>query len=328
MNELLHIAQHNLSSPMILCFLLGWIAAVIRSDLEFPEALSKALSLYLLFVIGFKGGVSLVSQSDLAAAALTMLVAVALSFALPWLAFALLRLTTRLDSRGCAAVAAHYGSISIVTLVTAMQFLQDKQYPYEGYIAAVAAVMETPAIVAGLIIAARFAKPESSSEAVVLGTGKLIRKILSHSSLVLLLGAFVIGLLSGERGMHSIEGFVHGGFKGALCFFLLDMGLVAARTFVGFRVLNWPVWLFALYMPLIGGGIGLLCGHWVGLSLGGKVLFAVLGASASYIAVPAAMRMAMPRVPPSLYLTLALAVTFPFNVIIGIPLYLYLGQQL
>lgn len=320
MADILALAGNNLLSPMILCFALGLLAALARSDLSVPEAAAKALSLYLLFAIGFKGGAA-VADNGLGFSLFSALAAgVLLSVALPFVAFALLRVMTRFSVADAAAVAAHYGSISIVTFVTAISVLEGRGISSEGYMVAVAAAMEAPAIISALWIVAK------AGDGADVDTD-LWREILLNGSIVLLVGSFVIGLLTGADGLARIESFIVSPFQGVLCLFLLDMGLVAGR---GLRtsggVLGTGAILFGLLMPLIGAAAGLLMGAGLGLSAGGVALLMTLAASASYIAVPAAMRVALPEANPSIYLTLSLGVTFPFNLTVGIPLYVALAS--
>lgn len=320
MTDILALAGNNLLSPMILCFALGLLAALARSDLSVPEAAAKALSLYLLFAIGFKGGAA-VADNGLGFSLFSALAAgVLLSVALPFVAFALLRVMTRFSVADAAAVAAHYGSISIVTFVTATSVLEGRGISSEGYMVAVAAAMEAPAIISALWIVAK------AGDGADVDTD-LWREILLNGSIVLLVGSFVIGLLTGADGLARIESFIVSPFQGVLCLFLLDMGLVAGR---GLRssggVLGAGAILFGVLMPLIGAGAGLLMGAGLGLSVGGVALLMTLAASASYIAVPAAMRVALPEANPSIYLTLSLGVTFPFNLTVGIPLYVALAS--
>ena len=320
MTDILALAGNNLLSPMILCFALGLLAALARSDLSVPEAAAKALSLYLLFAIGFKGGAA-VADNGLGFSLFSALAAgVLLSVALPFVAFALLRVMTRFSVADAAAVAAHYGSISIVTFVTATSVLEGRGISSEGYMVAVAAAMEAPAIISALWIVAK------AGDGADVDTD-LWREILLNGSIVLLVGSFVIGLLTGAEGLARIDSFIVSPFQGVLCLFLLDMGLVAGR---GLRssggVLGVGAILFGVLMPLIGAAAGLLMGAGLGLSVGGVALLMTLAASASYIAVPAAMRVALPEANPSIYLTLSLGVTFPFNLTVGIPLYVALAS--
>jgi hypothetical protein len=320
--NLLTLAAENLMSPMILCFALGLAAALARSDLTVPEAMAKAMSLYLLFSIGFKGGVSVAGHGFDAQLGLALLAGVLLSFVLPFVAYGLLRGITRLPALDAAAVSAHYGSVSIVTFVTASTVLSGRGLEAEGFMVAVAAAMEAPAIVSALWLAAKSGAGRRMD-------GRLWHEILLNGSIVLLVGAFLIGMATGSDGMARIESFIVSPFQGVLCLFLLDMGLVAGRGLRGSRgVLGVGALAFGVIMPMLGAGFGLMAGMALGLSVGGTALMMVLGASASYIAVPAAMRVALPEANPAVYLTLSLGVTFPFNLVFGIPAYVAIAQSL
>lgn len=320
MGDILTLAGQNLLTPMILCFGLGLAAALARSDLSVPEAAAKAMSIYLLFAIGFKGGVAVSAHGfDLGLIA-TLIGGVILSFGLPMIAFAILRVVTKLSALDAAAVAAHYGSISIVTFVTASSVLSGQGIAYEGYMVAVAAAMEAPAIVSALWLAAR-----SGSGARM--DAKLWHEILLNGSIVLLVGAFAIGLTTGAEGMARIESFIVSPFQGVLCLFLLDMGLVAGRGLRSAKgVISWGAVGFGIMMPMAGAAIACVMALALGLSTGGMALLMVLAASASYIAVPAAMRVALPEANPAISLTLSLGVTFPLNLTIGIPSYIAVAQ--
>lgn len=323
MDQILSLAAENLLSPIILFFVLGFAAAYAKSDLTVPEAVAKAMSLYLLFAIGFKGGASVASHGVDTTLILSLVAGVVLSFVLPLLAFALLRVMSGLDVTNAAAVAAHYGSISIVTFVAGTSVLDSAGLTGEGFMVAVAAAMEAPAILAALWLIARYGDT-SNSEGM---DGELLREILLNGSIVLLIGSFLIGAITGADGLARIESFIVAPFQGVLCLFLLDMGLVAGR---GLRsaagVLRPGLLAFGVVMPLVGSVFGLAAGMLIGLSAGGVALFMVLSASASYIAVPAAMRVALPEANPSIYLTLSLGVTFPFNLTLGIPIYLAVAR--
>ncbi len=319
MTEILSLAGENLVSPIILSFVLGLFASFARSDLSIPEAVAKGLSIYLLFAIGFKGGAGVAAHGVDATLVGSLIAGILLSFGLPFIAFGYLRVLTRLPLLDAAAVAAHYGSISIVTFVAATSVLEGRGISSEGYMVAVAAVMEAPAIVSALWLVTRSGKAADTEEG-------LWREILLNGSIVLLIGSFFIGWATGEDGLKEIEAFIVSPFKGALCLFLLDMGLVAGRGLRDSRgVLGGGAVLFGVLMPVTGSLIGLGAALVLGLSLGGTVLMMVLAASASYIAVPAAMRVALPDANPSIYLTLSLGVTFPFNLTLGIPLYVALA---
>jgi hypothetical protein len=291
---------------------LGVAASLARSDLAVPEAAAKAISIYLLFAIGFKGGVSVADHGIDATLGLSLLAGILLSAVLPLIAYVLLNVLTSLSRLDVAAVAAHYGSISIVTFVAATSALESSGIASEGYMVAVA--MEAPAILSTLWLISR-----GSTDARM--DAGLWREILLNGSIVLLVGAFFIGWATGDEGLKEIAPFIVSPFKGVLCLFLLDMGLVAGRGLRGRNgILRPGILAFGVLMPLIGSTLGLGAGLLLGLITGGA-LFMVLSASASYIAVPATMRVALPEANPSIYLTLSLGVTFPFNLTVGIPLY-------
>ena len=325
MGGLLDLAATNLTSPAILCFALGLAAALARSDLSVPEAAAKALSLYLLFAIGFKGGAGVAAHGLDARLVGALVAGVILSAAIPIVAFVYLRAISRLSQTDAAAVAAHYGSISIVTFVAGTATVQAAGLLAEPYMVAVAAAMEAPAILTALWLAHRGHGPGPADE-----TGaSLMREVLLNGSIVLLVGAFAIGWITGERGLAQIDSFIVAPFQGVLCLFLLDMGLVAGRGLRGSKgAITLPLVFFGVTMPLIGAALGLAASLVVGLSPGGTALMMTLAASASYIAVPAAMRVALPEANPAIYLTLALGITFPFNLTIGLPLYLAVAAAL
>ena len=319
MTEFLTLAGDNLTSPIVLFFALGVAASLLRSDLEIPQAVARVLAVYLMLAIGQKGGAALAAHGPDIQLAITLVSAAALSLILPVLAYGLLRRITRLAAVDAAAVAAHYGSISVVTLAVAIQAVTQLGLRYEGYIIAAAAVMEFPAIVSGLWLAHKYAKTESAEN------GSLLRHVLLNGSIVVLTGAFAIGWVTGEKGLAEVAPFVVDPFKGVLCLFLLDMGLVAGRGIrEQGRVLGAREIGFCILMPLASAAIAAPVAGLIGLSAGGAALFVTLAASASYIAVPAAMRLALPEARPSIYLTMSLGVTFPFNLIFGIPLYIAL----
>lgn len=330
MDHPLLLALENLRSPAVLCFVLGWIAAVIRSDLEYPEAVSKGLSMYLLFAIGFKGGGSLASTGFSVHNVASLFAAMALSFLLPLIAFGLLHILSNRGRAEHASIAAHYGSISIVTFVAAIQYLDDHKIPHESILPAMAALMETPAIVSGLLLAGsrHLGGALAKQQPARFSIAQLTRKVMTHGSVVLLLGAFLVGLISAEHHRAVLQPFLKDFFKGVLCLFLLDMGLLAARRLRNGQKLSPRLLVFAVLMQSIGACAALALAYVLDFSVGSATLFAVLGASASYIAVPAAMRIALPQVNPAPALTLALAVTFPLNITIGIPLFHRMAQAL
>lgn len=319
MGLVLDAALANLLSPPILFFVLGLFAGWARSDLEVPDAIAKALALYLILAIGFKGGAAMAESDDLLRIVPVLLLAAAMSFVIPlWVDLAL-RLASKLGPVDRGAIAAHYGSVSIVTFVAATQFLELRQLPYEGYMAAVVAVMEMPAILTGLWLAGRAMDGGGAAPAVRFDA-HVLREVLLNGSVVLLTGAFLIGWVTGPAGLERIEGFITVPFQGVLCLFLLDMGLVVGRS-TALQRLSGGLVAAAVFVPLVNGLIGLGAGWALGLSEGGVMLLATLSASASYIAVPAALRLALPRADTSLGLALSLGITFPFNLVLGIPLY-------
>ena len=321
MSSILDLAASNLISPIILSFALGLMAAWARSDLTIPEAVAKGMSIYLLFAIGFKGGASVAAHGVDAKLLAAVGAGVVLSFGLPLIAFALLKVMTKLSKIDAAAIAAHYGSISIVTFVAATSVLEGRAISSEGYLVAVAAAMEAPAILSALWLVARSGTNAKMDDG-------LIREIMLNGSIVLLVGAFAIGVITGEKGLAEIAPFIVSPFKGVLCLFLLDMGLIAGRGLRAAKgIVTLPIVAFGVLMPLIGATFGLTAALLVGLSTGGMVLLMVLSASASYIAVPAAMRVALPQANPAIYLTLSLGITFPFNLTLGMPLYLTVAQM-
>lgn len=302
-------------APPVLFFLLGAGAALVRSDLSVPDAIGKGLSLYLMLAIGFKGGVAVAATPLGWTLAGAILAGIALSFAIPFLAYGALRAASRLDAVTAASVSGHYGSVSVVTFVTATAYLASAGIPHEGFMPAVMALMETPAILSALWLARRAGAQPSRA-----GTGHILREVAVNGSVLLLLGSFAVGWITGERGMVQLSPFVDGLFPGLLCLFLLDMGLIAARQLRESRALSPTVIAFGFVMPVAGAACGLAAGLAAGLMPGGVALMAVLGASASYIAVPAVMRLALPQANPGVAMTLSLAITFPLNVLVGIPL--------
>jgi uncharacterized protein len=317
----------NLLSPPLLFFFLGLFAIRVRSDLAIPEQVGKALSLYLVLAIGFKGGVQLRADGLGSEVAIGIVAALLLSALLPLLAYALLRWGTRVSPVDAAAVAGHYGSVSVVTFLAATAFLDLIQTSTEAYMVTLLAVMEVPGIIVGIVLARRvLTRAEAAGSPTGEGYGAIVREALTNGSLLLLIGALVIGTATGESGLAQVEGFIVTPFTGVLMLFLLDMGIVAGRRLSEVRALGVSVVVFGVVMAVIGGTLGVLVGTAIGLSVGGATLLGVLSGSASYIAAPATIRLAVPQANPSLYLTLSLGVTFPFNVIAGIPLYYFLAQ--
>lgn len=322
--ELLEAIRANLLSPAVLFFALGVFAAVSRSDLKFPEPLYIALTIYLLTSIGFKGGVA-IAEAGIGAVWLPAMAAVALGALIPLWTYPVLRHGGRLPRPDAAAIAAHYGSVSAVTFIAATNFLNHSREGYEPYASAFLAVMESPAIVVGILLG-KAASGGGRSQAAM--TGLALREAFLGRSVLLLVGSMIIGTLSGKAGMAAVQGFFVTPFQGVLALFLLEMGMVAGRRLSDLRRVGPFLLAFGIGAPLVNGCVGVLLGKAVGLSVGGETLMGILAASASYIAAPAAMRLSLPDANPTLYLTSSLAITFPFNITLGIPLYYELARRL
>ncbi|HMO49979.1 MAG TPA: sodium-dependent bicarbonate transport family permease [Kiritimatiellia bacterium] len=313
-----HLIFDNLLQPPILFFALGMLAVAVRSDLAIPDALARLFSLYLLLSIGFKGGVKL-AESGLSMDAVKAVAAgLAMSAIVPVYTFFIFR--RMVSTPNAAAIAAAYGSISAVTFLTAMTFLIRQDVAFGGYMVAVVALMESPAIIIGVMLYRRFGAEADPA----MRKRELVRESLTNSSVFLLLGSMLIGVLSGSRGWEAMEPFTDNLFQGMLCFFLLEMGIRSARQLEEIRRAGLPLGIAAVALPLINGLLGLLLARALNMNQGDAILFCILAGSASYIAVPAAMRHAIPDANPGLYVSMALAITFPFNIAIGIPLYTYL----
>jgi uncharacterized protein len=307
----------NILNPPVLAFFMGMLAVFVKSDLEIPAPISKLFSLYLLFAIGFKGGVELVKSGISQEVILTILAAMLMSAIVPVYTFFILKV--KLDAYNAAAIAATYGSISAVTFITAGSFLTQLGINFDGYMVAALALMESPAIIVGLLLVNIFTAGEKRE----FSWSEVLREAFLNSSVFLLVGSLIMGLLTGENGWQKLSPFTQDMFYGVLTFFLLDMGLVAARRIKDLQKTGAFLIGFAILIPIVNATVGLLIAKFIGMPQGDSLLFSVLCASASYIAVPAAMRLTVPEANPSLYVSTALAVTFPFNIIIGIPLYLY-----
>jgi uncharacterized protein len=315
MDSFFALASANLLSPPVLFFVLGFAGAFAGSNLTLPEPVAKTLSIYLMLAIGFKGGAAAAAHGLGADLMIALVSGAILSAFIPVVAYGLLGAVAKLPVVDRAAVAAHYGSISIVTFVAATAAMRTVGLEYEGFLVAVAAVMETPAILVALFIASRASGRKSEK-------GEVLSEVFLNSSIVVLTGAFIIGAITGEAGLKDIDGFITVPFKGVLCLFLLDMGAVAGRGVrTGWQGMSAGLVAFALIMPFVSALIALPFGLMSGLSTGGIAVLMTLAASASYIAVPAAMRLALPEARPAIYLTLSLGITFPMNLTLGIPIY-------
>ena len=314
----LEAALTNATSAPVLAFVLGLLAVAIKSDLRLPESVYQGLSIYLLLGIGIKGGVAL-SEANIEEVWLPILGTLALGILIPLLAFVVLGTLTKLDTINKGALAAHYGSTSLVTFSAALIFVESQNISYEGYVTTLLAILEVPGIVVGLLLASRGLNRG-------LNWGQSLREIVTSRSIVLLAGGLVLGLITGAGGYEKIEPLFGGLFTGALALFLLEMGIVAGRRLPDVKKAGLGLVLFSIGFPIVSGSLGVLVGELTGLSLGGSVILGVLAASASYIAAPAAVRLALPEASPGIYLTASLAITFPFNLIFGIPIMFAVGQ--
>lgn len=314
------LALANLTSPPVLAFALGVLATALGGNLRLPEAAYQLISVYLLLGIGIKGGVAL-SKEDLGDVVLPILVTVGLGLLIPLVAFVALRFVTKLGPIDRGALAAHYGSTSLVTFTAATVFLTAAKVEYEGFVTTLLAVLEVPAIVVGLVLAGRSANRSAP-------WGETMREILTGRSILLLVGGLVLGFATGATGYAKIEPFFGGLFVGVLTLFLLEMGVVAARRMRDLKKGGVGLAAFAIVFPVFSGTLGIVGGLAAGMSTGGAAMLGVLTASASYIAAPAAVRLALPEANPGYYLTASLGITFPFNLIVGIPLYLAIAQAL
>jgi uncharacterized protein len=315
--------------PIVLFFLLGAAARLAKSDLRLPQALYETLSIYLLLAIGLKGGVELAKNPFMTIAPQALAV-VAMGVVLPLLAYPVLRFIGRMNGFDSAAIAAHYGSVSVVTFAVGLAFVTKQGIAYEAYMPLFVALLEVPGIVVGVLLARTFA----SGDAQGIGRhrlthwGALAREVLLGKSVVLLIGGLLIGWYAGPDGIDPMRGLFFDLFKGVLALFLLEMGLVAASRFADLKRAGVFLIAFGIIVPVIFSVIGATLGKTIGLSLGGATLLSILAASASYIAAPAAIRIAIPEANPALSIGAALGITFPFNLTFGIPLYLQIAQRL
>lgn len=312
----------NLTNPTLLFFILGVIAALIKSDLEIPESSSKFISLYLLFSIGFKGGMELAHSGINTEVAVTLGLSIFFAVTVPVYSYFILR--KKLDVYNAGAVAATYGSVSAVTFVTACSFLADKQIAFGGHMVAAMALMESPAIIIGMILIRKFSTDKKQTQPF----GHIIREAFSNGSVLMILGSLVIGIVADEKQAEGIKPFTSDIFKGFLAVFLLDMGITATKRIRAFKKGGLFLTLFGIFIPVFNACLAILLSHFLGVSDGNTFLLAILASSASYIAVPAALRLAVPEADPGYYIPMALAITFPFNIVVGIPLYYTLSHIL
>jgi hypothetical protein len=332
--------MQNLLDPAILFFIVGVLAGTIKSNLEIPPAISRFLSLYLLMALGLKGGFALSHSGLTANVGISLAAAISLAICIPLMGYWILR--RFVSGFDAAAVAATYGSVSAVTFVTAVQYLENQNITYGGHMAAAMALMESPAIIMAVILANTLRQkvtPEiaihGSGGAALSGLpakrgvsiGKILHESFTDGAQLLLLGAMVVGMITGDAGKAAMQPFSGDLFKGMLSFFLLDMGLMAARNLPQVKGKSPVLVAYAVIGPILHASLGLGLAYLLGLSAGDGALLMVLAASASYIAVPAVLRFALPEANPSLYFGLSLGVTFPLNILFGIPIYVGLAQS-
>ena len=307
------LLMDNLTSPALLFFILGIIAVQVKSDLEIPENSSKFISLYLLFSIGFKGGQELAHSTLNMDIFWSVIFGISIALIIPFYTFFILKKKLGIENAG--AIAAAYGSVSAVTFVTALSFLELQKITFNGHMVAIMALMEAPAIIVGVILISFYKKNNQ------IKVSEIIKHSFTNGSVILIIGSLIIGMLASDSQAEGIKPFTTDLFKGFLVLFLLDMGMTSGRKLSEFIKNGWFTMAFAIIIPLINGCIVALLSGYITPEIGDRFIFAVLAASASYIAVPAAMKIAVPDANPGLYLPMALAVTFPFNITIGLPLY-------
>ena len=312
----LNLLLDNLTNPALLFFLLGVIATRLKSDLEIPNNTSKFISIYLLFSIGFKGGQELAHSHFTIDILWSVIFGMSIAVAIPLYCFFILKRKFSIENAG--AIAAAYGSVSAVTFVTAVAFLEIQKHTFSGHMVAVMALMEAPAIVVGVILMRMYNKEKTNTTSL----SSVIKHSLTNGSVLLILGSLVIGFLASEQQAMGIKPFTTDIFKGFLAIFLLDMGIVSGKKLDDFFKSGWFATAFAILVPLVNGCVVAYLSQIVTDDIGNRFIFSVLAASASYIAVPAAMKIVAPKANPGLFLPMALAVTFPFNITLGFPIYL------
>lgn len=311
----------NLLEPTILFFLIGLFAGIVRADLKLPESIYEILSIYLLLAIGLKGGVQL-STTDLGGLIAPAFGAILIGIVIPMIAYPILRRLGKFSRSDAAAIAAHYGSVSAVTYAVVLTFLDKRGVSYEDYTTVLLVLLEIPAIAVGIFIARLRASDEAGS------TSRLLHEVFFGRGIYLLLAGLLVGFVLGPQGIDSVRMVFFDPFKGALALFLLEMGLVASHRLYELRRVGAFLFFFAIGMPIVSGALGTVVGWGAGLSVGGTTVLATLAGSASYIAAPAAMRIAVPEANPTLYLTASLGITFPFNLVVGIPIYYWMATTI
>ncbi len=315
------ILLSNLTNPTLLFFVLGIIATTVKSDLEIPGSISKFIALYLLFSIGFKGGQELAHSGFTTEIVYSLLFGIALASLIPLYTFFILKRKLSISDAG--AIAAAYGSVSAVTFVAAASFLEAQKVAFGGHMVAVMALMESPAIIVGVILMIRFDKERKSE----VSLKSVIQHSFTNGSVLMILGSLIIGLIADTKQAEGIKPFTTDIFKGFLAIFLLEMGMVTAKRFSAFKKYGWFASMFAILIPAINGCFVAYISQFITHDIGNRFIFSILAASASYIAVPAAMRLAAPKADPGLYIPMAIGVTFPFNITIGMPLYFLIIQS-
>ena len=313
------VLAENLTNPALLFFMLGILAVTMKSDLEIPSNSSRFIALYLLFAIGFKGGQELAHETFNTEIAWSLVFGLFLSSTIPFYAYFILR--WKLNAADAAATAAAYGSVSAVTFVTAISFLEFHKLHSNGHMVAVMALMESPAIISGLLLLSLFKKDGTPHK---MELGSVLKHALTNGSVVLILGSLIIGYIANEKQAEGIKPFTNELFKGFLAIFLLDMGISSGKKLKSFFSYGWFPIAFAMIFPLVNGSIVATLSPLFTPNLGDQFIFSVLAASASYIAVPAAMKVSAPQANPGLFLPMALAITFPINITLGFPIYYFL----
>ena len=320
MNIDFQILHNNLTNPTFLFFLLGIIAVRLKSDLEIPAQSIKFISLYLLFAIGFKGGQELSHSPITSEVIYSALFGILIALFIPIYTFFILKV--KLSTSDAAAIAASYGSVSAVTFVAAVSFLEMQKIAFGGHMVAIMALMESPAIIIAVILLMKFETSEYNEKNI--SFKKLLHHSFTNGSVLLILGSLLIGFIADTKQAEGIKPFTTDIFKGFLVIFLLEMGMVTAKRFGSFIKYGWFVTIFAILIPAFNGSAVAWFSQYITQDIGNRFIFAILAASASYIAVPAAMRLAAPKSDPGLYIPMAIGVTFPFNITVGIPLYYFI----
>jgi hypothetical protein len=317
----LNLLLENLTNPALLFFVLGIVSVYLKSDLEIPPNSSKFISLYLLFAIGFKGGQELSHENFTSEIGWSMLFGIAISSTIPLYTYFILR--KKLNVYDSGAIAAAYGSVSAVTFVTAVSYLESHQLGIHGHMVAIMALMESPAIIIGLLLVSIYNKEESNT----IKKRTVLKHSFTNGSVLLIIGSLIIGYVANAKQAEGIKPFTNDLFKGFLAIFLLDMGITSGRKLQAFFSFGWFPVIFALLIPIINGVIIAIISSGVTHDITNRFMFSILAASASYIAVPAAMKISVPKANPGLFLPMALAVTFPINITIGMPLYFLIVQN-